>query len=54
MSDQFGPIIDGSIRRLIDATNKSSSAMTRLTYVALILAAVQAGAAIIQVWLAFR
>ena len=37
-----------------DAANRQSRVMTRLTWTTVVLAIVQAGASVIQVWLAFR
>lgn len=61
MSDGFGPIINSTISLLhktikeqIEATDRQSNVMTKLTYAAVVLAIVQTGAAIVQVWLALR
>ena len=58
---QFDAITNGSIQRLhetikqqIEATDRQTRTMTRLTYAAVVLAIVQTGAAIVQVWLAIK
>lgn len=41
-----------TIKTQIEATDRQTQVMTRLTYAAVVLAIVQTGAAIVQVWLA--
>lgn len=47
-------LLHQTIKQQIDATDRQSSVMTRLTWAAVALAVIQVIAAIIQVWLSFR